>query len=124
MKKIEDRVKFNTYDEIQIRKQKKFEPEMNLALEFIKDDCFGIEIDLDAIPNIASSAMTLSGFSVEKLRQFIYYFANNQNASYLHICEGAPDLGDEKNTHLVGKLIGYLVTDFMKANYVNPTNNQ
>jgi formiminoglutamase len=32
------------------------------ALEFIKNDCFGIEIDLDAIPNIASSAMTLSGF--------------------------------------------------------------
>jgi formiminoglutamase len=41
------------------------------ALEFIKNDCFGIEIDLDAIPNIASSAMTLSGFSVEELRQFI-----------------------------------------------------
>ena len=34
------------------------------------------------------------------------------------------DLGDEKNTHLVGKLIGYLVTDFIKANYVNPANNQ
>jgi formiminoglutamase len=29
-----------------------------------------IEIDLDSIPNIACSAMTLSGFSV-KLRQFI-----------------------------------------------------
>jgi formiminoglutamase len=124
LKKIEDRVKFNTYDEIQIRKQKKFEPEMNTALEFIKDDFFGIEIDLDAIPNIASSAMTPSGFSVEKLRQFIYHFGSNQNASYLHICEGAPDLGDEKNSHLIGKLIGYLVTDFMKANFVNPTNNQ
>jgi formiminoglutamase len=32
------------------------------------------EIDLDAIPNIASSAMTLSGFSVEELRQFISFF--------------------------------------------------
>jgi formiminoglutamase len=42
------------------------------ALEFIKNDCFGIEIDLDAIPNIASSAMTLSGFSVEELRQFFF----------------------------------------------------
>ena len=124
LKKIEDRVKFNTYDEIQIRKQKKFEPEMYSALEFIKEDCFGIEIDLDAIPNIASSAMTMSGFSIEKLRQFVYLFGNNQNASYIHICEGAPDLGDEKNTHLVGKLIGYLVTDFMKANYINPINNQ
>lgn len=124
LKKIDDRVKFNTYDEIQIRKQKKFEPEMGIALEFIKDDRFGIEIDLDAIPNIASSAMTLSGFSIEKLRQFIYFFGNNQNASYLHICEGAPELGEEKNNHLIGKLIGYLVTDFIKANSENPIKNQ
>ena len=124
LKKIDDRVKFNTYDEIQIRKQKKFETEMNNALEFIKEDRFGIEIDLDAIPNIASSAMTLSGFSIEKLRQFIYYFGNNKNAAYLHICEGAPDLGEEKNNHLIGKLIGYLVTDFVKANYENPLKNQ
>jgi hypothetical protein len=30
----------------------------------------------------------------------------------------APDLGEEK-THLIGKLIGYLVTDFIKANNHN-----
>ena len=124
LKKLDDRVKFNTYDEIQIRKEKKFISEMNLALEFINDDRFGIEIDLDAIPNIASSAMTLSGFSIEKLRQFIYHFGNNQNAAYLHICEGAPELGEEKNNHLIGKLIGYLVTDFIKANYENPLRNE
>jgi formiminoglutamase len=86
------------------------------ALEFIKTDFFGIEIDLDAIPNIASSAMTLSGFSVEELRQFISFFGKNKNATYIHICEGAPILGEEKNHHLIGKLIGYLVTDFIKAN--------
>jgi formiminoglutamase len=119
LKKIEDRVHFNTYDEINIRKQKNFEQEMIHALEFINDDFYGIEIDLDAIPNIASSAMTMSGFSVEELRQFIYYFSQNKNASYIHICEGAPDLGEEKNNHLIGKLIGYLVTDFMKANHIH-----
>lgn len=116
LKKIDDRVQYNTYDEINIRKQKNFEQEMLRAFEFIKDDFYGIEIDLDAIPNIASSAMTMSGFSVEELRQFIYYFSQNQKVGYIHICEGAPDLSDEKNSHLIGKLIGYLVTDFMKAN--------
>lgn len=116
IKKLEDRVRYNTYDEIKIRHQKYFEQEMIQALDFIKNDCFGIEIDLDAIPNIASSAMTLSGFSVEELRQFIYYFAKNKNVSYIHICEGAPSLGEEKNNHLIGKLIGYLVTDFIKGN--------
>lgn len=116
IKKIDDRVRYNTYDSINIRKEKQFNQEMIHALEFIENDAYGIEIDLDAIPNIASSAMTLSGFSIEELRQFISYFAKNKNAAYLHICEGAPDLGEEKNNHLIGKLIGYLVTDFMKAN--------
>ena len=116
IKKTEDRVRYNTYDSIKIRKEKDFNEEMNTALEFIKTDFFGIEIDLDAIPNIASSAMTLSGFSVEELRQFISFFSKNKNATYLHICEGAPDLGEEKNNHLIGKLIGYLVTDFIKSN--------
>lgn len=115
IKKIEDRVRINTYDEINIRKQKDFRQEMEKAYAFIKNDFYGVEIDLDSIPNIPSSAMTLSGFSVEELRQFIHFFSQNENAAYLHICEGAPDLGDEKNSHLVGKLIGYLVTDFIKA---------
>ena len=116
IKKIEDRVRYNTYDSINIRKEKEFNQEMEQALEFINDDFYGIEIDLDAIPNIPCSAMTLSGFSVEQLRQFISFFAKFRNATYLHICEGAPDLGEDKNNHLIGKLIGYLVTDFMKSN--------
>ena len=116
IKKIEDRVRYNTYDSVNIRKEKEFNQEMALAAEFMSDDFFGIEIDLDSIPNIACSAMTLSGFSVEQLRQFISYFSKNKNATYLHICEGAPDLGEEKNNHLIGKLIGYLVTDFIKSN--------
>lgn len=115
LKKIEDRVTYNTYDEIKVRHQKAFLPEMMKALDFIKLDPFGIEIDLDAIPNIASSAMTMSGFSVEELRQFVSYFGSHKNAAYLHICEGAPELGEEKNNHLIGKLIGYLVTDFIKS---------
>ena len=116
IKKTEDRVRYTTYDCLNIRKEKEFAPEMELALDFVKNDYYGIEVDLDAVPNIASSAMTPSGFSVEELRQFVSFFGNHKNAAYLHICEGAPDLGEEKNNHLIGKLIGYLVTDFIKAN--------
>ena len=116
IKKIHDRVRFNTYDEIAIRRQKDFYTEMERSHDFIKDDCYGIEIDLDAVPDIASSAMTMSGFSIEQVRRFTHFFGKNKNVAYLHICEGAPDLGEAKNSHLIGKLIGYLVTDFMKAN--------
>lgn len=116
LKNLLHRVRFNTYDEIAIRGAKKFETELQNAERFITGAPFGIELDLDAIPNIASSAMTLSGFSVEQARQYVHRFGKHPNASYLHICEGAPELGDEKNQQLVGKLIGYLITDFMKAN--------
>jgi formiminoglutamase len=116
IKKTDDRVRYSTYDSLNIRKDKNFELEMVTAMDFVKTDFYGIEVDLDAIPNIASSAMTPSGFSVEELRRFVSYFAANSHASYLHICEGAPDLGEEKNNHLIGKLIGYLVTDFIKSN--------
>ncbi|HTG66303.1 MAG TPA: formimidoylglutamase [Flavobacterium sp.] len=116
IKKTEDRIRYNTYDSIKIRKEKDFNQEMIQALEFIKNDYFGIEIDLDAIPNLSGSTMTLSGFSVEELRQFICYFGKNKNASYLHICEGAAGLEPDKNNNLIGKLIGYLITDFIKSN--------
>jgi len=116
IKKTVDRVRYVTYDSINIRKEKEFNQELILASEFIQSDCYGIEIDLDAIPNIASSAMTISGFSIEELRQFVTFFGRNKNAAYLHICEGAPDLAEGKNNHLIGKLIGYLVTDFIKSN--------
>jgi formiminoglutamase len=115
LKKIEDRVRYTTYDSINIRGEKNFNQELIHALEFINTDFYGVEIDLDSIPNVASSAMTLSGFSIEELRRFVTYFGKSKNAVYLHICEGAPDLCYEKNNHLIGKLIGYLVTDFMKS---------
>src|SRR5574343_1829628 len=87
LKKMEDRVNFNTYDEIKVRQQKNFQQELNTAYDFIKNDAYGIEIDLDALPNIASSAMTMSGFSIEELRQFVYFFGKNKNAAYLHRSE-------------------------------------
>ncbi len=116
LKKNEDRIKYNTYESINIRKEKNFNQELFYALQFIQTDTYGIEIDLDAIPNIPSSAMTLSGFSIDELRQFVTFFAKNKNVAYIHICEGAPDLCYDKNNHLIGKLIGHLVTDFIKSN--------
>jgi len=115
IKENQNRIKYNTYEQIAVRKEKSFSEELELALEFTSDTDFGIEIDLDSVENLPSSAMTLSGFSAEKVRRFLHVLASNPKASYLHICEGAPELSDEKNPNLVGKFIAYLITDFMKA---------
>lgn len=119
LKELNERVKFNTYEEIEVRKTSTFNDELLTAYSFIKTESFGIELDLDAIPGIFSSAMTLSGFSVQQAREFVHFFGKHKNACYLHICEGAPDLDKTNNNHLTGKLIAYLITDFMKSKISN-----
>lgn len=106
-------IQYNTYEDICVRKKLKFKTEMERALEHVASKPFGIEIDCDAIQNTPSSAMTPSGFSLNKARNFINYFASHKNASYLHICEAAPTAETETQ---IGKLITYLITDFIKAN--------
>lgn len=105
-------VAFNTFEAISVRKETTFKAEVKRGLKHISDTNYGIEIDCDAIKNIPSSAMTPSGFSVNKARQFVSKFGSEKNASYLHICEAAPK---KKSEILVGKLITYLITDFIKA---------
>ncbi|WP_041301996.1 formimidoylglutamase [Lacinutrix sp. 5H-3-7-4] len=107
------RIRYNTFEELEVEKILKYKPQMKKALKFISKTNFGIEIDCDAIINIPSSAKTPSGFSVSKTRQFVSYFASNKNAKYLHVCEAAPT---PKTATQVGKLITYLITDFIRAN--------
>jgi len=106
-------IEHNTFEAIEVEKTSKFKPEMKKALNFISRGKFGIEIDCDAITNIPSSAQTPSGFSVNKARQFVHFFGKHNNVSYLHICEAAPT---KKTAIQVGKLISYLITDFIRAN--------
>lgn len=98
IKKLFDRVRFNTYDEIKIRHQKNFNQELYQAYEFIKNDNYGLEIDLDALPNIATSAMTMSGFSVEELRQFVSFFAKTRKFVICTFAKAHPVWAKRKTT--------------------------
>ena len=111
IKKIKS-IKYNSYEAMEVRHELDFPQEMATALNHIADRNFGIEIDCDAIENMPSSAMSPSGFSVKQTRQFVHYFGQHPNASYLHFCEASPTKESET---LVGKLITYLITDFMKS---------
>ncbi|MEJ6791235.1 MAG: formimidoylglutamase [Lacinutrix sp.] len=106
-------IHYNTFESIEVKKDLKYKPEMKAALKFVSKDAFGIEIDCDAIANIPSSAKTPSGFSVNQVRQFVHFFGGHKLSTYLHICEAAPT---KKTATQVGKLISYLITDFMRAN--------
>ncbi|PHS10415.1 MAG: arginase [Kordia sp.] len=108
-------INYNTFEAIAIRKETTYEDEMKYALNFVKKEAFGIEIDLDAIQNTASSAMSPSGFSVNETRQFVSYIGKAKKVTYLHLCEAAPLL-ENNSSNQTGKLLSYLITDFTRAN--------
>lgn len=118
IKKIKN-IKYNSFEAIAVRDELDFDSEMKSALNHVSSKKFGIEIDCDAIENIPSSARTPSGFSVSQARRFVNYFGKHENVAYLHICEAAPT---KKTMAKVGKLITYLITDFIRANS-NPISN-
>ncbi|PSG88070.1 formimidoylglutamase [Aurantibacter aestuarii] len=105
-------IAFNTFEDLRVRRRLKFKKELKRAKQFICNTPFGLEIDCDAIENINSSAKTPSGFSVEKTRQFISYFAKQKQVSYFHLCEASCSKKDETQ---VGKLLSFFITDFIKA---------
>jgi formiminoglutamase len=79
------------------------------------DDCYyGVELDLDAIKGMPSSAYTFSGVSVEDARRYVVKLAKEKHVVYLHLPEGAPK--DIREEVIVGKTLTYLVTDFIKNN--------
>jgi formiminoglutamase len=73
----------------------------------------GLEIDLDSIENVLSSAQTATGFRLNDIRTIL--LSNTKKYNYLHICEGATAMADGRNDITTGKTIAYLVTDFIKA---------
>lgn len=107
---------YNMFEEIAIYQTTTFNREIQRAKNFINDKPFGIEIDVDSLQSFPSSAMSPTGFSPQHARRFVHYFGKNKNASYLHIAEANPTIGNkEGNTNQVGKFISYIMSDFIKA---------
>ena len=109
------RLFYTTYEDVFIREHKTFTHALQQNLGFVNQHFCGVEIDLDAITNVPSSAKTSSGISPVQARQYAYQCGRQLNALYFHIAEGAPILSHIKADNKTGKLIAYLITDFMKG---------
>jgi formiminoglutamase len=109
MEKNSHRVNFNLFEDISVKHKLTFSKGLKDAKNFCCNEIFGIELDMDAIEMMGSSAISPSGFTLTEARQFVSYFSKIENASYLHICEGSPSAGIFTNQ--VGKAIAYLVSD-------------
>ena len=104
-----------TYEDIFLHEKRSFVQAIAHAIDFTDDTLCGLELDLDCIAHTLSSATSPVGITANHARQFITYAAAGNKIAYLHICEGATRLADGRQDPSTGKLISYLVSDFVKA---------
>ena len=91
-----------------------FEEAIKKGLAKIKKSPYGVELDCDSIQDFPSSAQTPSGISANQARYYIHEADKHKNAWYLHLPEAAPSLVKDSEEQ-VGKLLAYLVSDFIKG---------
>ena len=105
-----------SYEDIFIHEKRNFIQAVAHATSFTSDNFTGIELDLDSIENVLSSAATPCGINSLHARQYMNFTAIDTNVAYMHICEGTTRLDNGEIDSSTGKLISYLVSDFVKAN--------
>jgi formiminoglutamase len=103
-----------TYEDIFIQEKRNFIQAIAHAIVFTEETYTGIELDMDAIQYTEASAATPTGVSPLLARQYMNFAARDAKCAYLHICEGMA-----LNNNLTGKLVSYLVTDFIKSLWDN-----
>ncbi len=108
-------INFSFWEAIFLREKMTFKEAIQQAIDFTKNTPTGIELDLDCVENVLSSAITPCGISPTQARQYIYQTATLADVAYLHICEGATQLSTGQTDFSTGKLISYLVSDFLKG---------
>jgi formiminoglutamase len=83
-----------------------------LILDQVQNTSIGLEIDMDCIADMPSSAISPSGWRLDQLRSAVRKLANSTlNIAYLHLTEAAPTSDQDKKK--VGKALSYLVRDFI-----------
>jgi len=109
MEAQKEQLKFSIFEDMTVKHSLSYSEALQDAQEHCCGSSFGLELDLDAIEGMGSSAMTPSGFSMQEARQWVQHFSKLDSFRYLHICEGAPNR--ELFPNQVGKAISYLITD-------------
>ncbi|MCK9403362.1 MAG: formimidoylglutamase [Chitinophagaceae bacterium] len=104
-----------TYEDIFLHEKRTFLQAVGHATEFTDDTHCGIEIDLDVIEHALSSSSSPVGITPSHARQFVSFTSSESKVAYLHISEGATKLSDGRTNDSTGKMISYLVSDFVKG---------
>jgi len=106
---------FYTYFEDYLLGEKTVQTDFQeIIQQFSRIGKIGIEIDMDAIAFMPSSACSPSGFSIDQIRALCLILSKfKAHLSYLHFPEAAPKTDLEKR--VVGKTLSYFVRDFLRG---------
>jgi formiminoglutamase len=104
-----------TYEDIFIHEKRNYIQAIAHATGFTEDNYTGIELDLDSIENVLNSRYSPCGITPLQARQFMNFVATDSKVGYVHICEGATTLDSGEVNLATGKLVSYLVSDFIKS---------
>lgn len=102
---------FYTFFEDYIDQARNLNEDLKTFISTTRENEFGIEVDLDVIEDMPTSAQTPSGLTISEIRKSVRFLTQHQ-ARYLHLPEGAPTTPQE--TLKVGKTLAYIVSDFIK----------
>jgi formiminoglutamase len=109
-----------SYEDVFIREKKTWLKALKAAVKFVGKKVTGIELDLDSISNVPSSASTPCGITTREALQYVDYVATHCDVAYLHVCEGIASAEND-----VGKLVSYVVTQFVKSRSLkNPSRSR
>jgi formiminoglutamase len=73
---------------------------------------FGLELDLDSIKNMPTSAITPVGYTEEEVLDLLIQVSKSKKVLYYHLAEGSPQVN---NSYKVGKFLAYAVTTIIKT---------
>jgi len=90
-------------------------PDMSKAIKFLEGKGpVGLEIDLDVINFMPTSAYSVSGFNLDQVRVIINNITPVLQPVYLHLTEGQIN-GQSREGQMVSKALATLVQDFIKS---------
>ena len=108
-------IQYSFFEDIFLHEKLNFRQAVAQAFNFTDDQYIGVELDLDGVQQVLASASSPVGIPVNCARQYMSFAGQNPRLAYLHICEGAERLTNGRTDPHTGKLIAYLVSDFIKS---------
>jgi formiminoglutamase len=103
------------FEDIFLRKKESWQEAKRRAIDFVKTGRFGVELDVDSLENLLSSAWSSVGLTSDESLNYLYNCGKEPQVCYLHITEAVYKRSDGMENVLIGKFINYMVQAFCRG---------